>query len=165
MDIYWISMEQRGRLGICARPRGGDWLDDDVRAWKVSGVDVVVSLLTPGEVREVDLGAEPDRCTVHGIAFRAFPITDRGVPEQPADFLALVADLTRAIAAGGRVLVHCRQGIGRSAITAAAVLVLTGETPERALAVVAHARGRPVPDTPEQRAWVEALAAGGREEV
>jgi len=41
-----------GRLGIAARPRGGDWLIDELRSWRKAGVHVVVSLLTPDEERD-----------------------------------------------------------------------------------------------------------------
>ena len=43
--IYWIDDFESGRLGIMPRPRGGDWLEDEIRSLKVSGVDAVVSLL------------------------------------------------------------------------------------------------------------------------
>ena len=36
------------------RPRGGDWLEDEIQAWRRSGVGVVVSLLTPDEIADYD---------------------------------------------------------------------------------------------------------------
>ena len=44
-DLYWIVGPWRGRLAIAARPRGGDWLDDELSGWRQAGIDVVVSLL------------------------------------------------------------------------------------------------------------------------
>src|SRR5262249_30239083 len=43
---------------------------------------------------------------------------------------------------------------GRSSLVAACVLASCGERPEAALERIARARGRPVPDTAEQREWV-----------
>ena len=40
-----------GRLAIVPRPRGGDWLEDEVRAWREAGVDIVVSALEADEER------------------------------------------------------------------------------------------------------------------
>jgi protein-tyrosine phosphatase len=57
------------------------------------------------------------------------------------------------------VLVHCRQGIGRAALIAASVLAENGESPDAAFARIQQARGRPVPDTEEQRNWVRRFAA------
>ena len=42
------------------RPRGGDWLTDELRDLAVAGLDVLVSLLSAAEVAELDLGAEAD---------------------------------------------------------------------------------------------------------
>lgn len=50
---------------------------------------------------------------------------------------------------------HCRAGIGRSAIIAASLLALNGTDVDLAFKLVTEARGCPVPDTPEQKKWVE----------
>ena len=58
VTIYWIENPTQGRIGIMPRPRGGDWLEDEVRSLQRSGVDVVVSLLERHEVEELDLQEE-----------------------------------------------------------------------------------------------------------
>ncbi len=63
-----------------ARPRGGDWLADEICAWRNANVDVVVSLLTPAEQDELGLGDESSLCQDQQLVFRAFPISDRGIP-------------------------------------------------------------------------------------
>jgi hypothetical protein len=30
VDIYWINIPGDGKLGIIPRPRGGDWLEDEI---------------------------------------------------------------------------------------------------------------------------------------
>jgi protein-tyrosine phosphatase len=50
--------------------------------------------------------------------------------------------------------VHCRQGIGRSGMIAAAVPVKHGSAPDDSIRPIRDARGLPVPETPEQRDWV-----------
>lgn len=37
-EIYWVPGPWPGRLGIIPRPRGGDWLGDEVRSWRASGL-------------------------------------------------------------------------------------------------------------------------------
>jgi len=49
-------------------------------------------------------------------------------------------------------------GVGRAALVAASVLVILGMPVATAWAQIEQARGCPVPDTPEQRAWVEQFA-------
>ena len=49
---YPIAGSWPGRLVILARPRGGDWLEDEVRNWAELGLDAVVSLLTADETAE-----------------------------------------------------------------------------------------------------------------
>ncbi len=56
------------------------------------------------------------------------------------------------------MVIHCRQGIGRASLMAACVLLLHGAGADEAFKRIEEARGRPVPDTPEQRAWVARLA-------
>ena len=162
--VYWIPGPHRGlgRLGISPRPRGGDWLDGEVRAWKSEGVDLVVSLLTNEEARELDLDAEEAVCREHGIDFRSFAIPDRGLPASTAVAIELAAGLAAAVREGKSVVVHCRQGIGRSGIIAAATLVALGRRPDEALVEVERARGRPIPDTEEQRDWVLGLRTDRR---
>ena len=153
-EVYWVPGPWRGRLGIVPRPRGGDWLGDEVRSWRESGLDVVTSLLTPDEVAEFDLQEEASRSRQEGLEFYAFPIPDRGVPRSRVDFAQAVRGLEKALTSGKNVAVHCRQGIGRSSLMIASLLAAAGEEPDRAFHRIEQARGRTVPDTDEQREWV-----------
>ena len=57
-DIYWIPGPWAGRLAILARPRGGDWLVDEIEGWRDAGVQVIVSLLSEEETTELGLADE-----------------------------------------------------------------------------------------------------------
>ena len=151
---YWIDTGHAGRLAILPRPRGGDWLPDEVGAWARAGIDVVVSLLEPQEVIDLELTDEERVATAGGIQLVSLPVPDRGVPESRSAVAGLAATLAESIVAGRRVGLHCRQGVGRSALLAACVLAVLGVDPATALARIATARGLPVPETPEQRQWV-----------
>ena len=163
--LYEIEGPWQGRLAIASRPRGGEWLEDDVRALRAAGVDVLVSLLSGPEVVELGLAAEQALAQSQGIEFVSFPIEDRGVPRvAPTEELqACIADL---LAEGKTVAVHCRSGIGRSTIVVAPVLAIAGVPLDVAFRRIEEARGLSVPDTPEQKAWVETFvkqALGARE--
>ena len=157
-EINWIHGLPKGRLGIAPRPRGGDWLDDEVASWRASGVDCVISALTPAEEVELDLSAEEVVCREHGLQFVSFPIPDRGVPASPSALRSVLVKVTKDLAAGRTVLVHCRQGIGRASLIASSALTATGEGPDLAFARIQRARGCSVPDTEEQRNWVRRFA-------
>jgi protein-tyrosine phosphatase len=158
-EVYWVPGPWPGRLGIVPRPRGGDWLADEVQSWRAAGLDVIVSLLTPGEVTELELQNEEACCREQGLEFHAFPIADRGVPESRAEMAKLISSLEHALEMGKSVAIHCRQGIGRSALVTASLLVSAGEEPDKAFRGIEKTRGTPVPETDAQRKWVAELAS------
>ena len=161
-DPYWIEGSWGGRLAIVARPRGGDWLDEEVRSWRCSGLDVVLSLLTPDEIVELDLTQEETQCEANEIQFLSFPIVDRGVPLSRKATSDLARELGQILYDGKRVGIHCRQGIGRSALIAACLLVSTGVDKDDAFQRISAARGHSVPDTVEQKEWVAKFAQEGQ---
>jgi protein-tyrosine phosphatase len=157
-DLFPIPTPYPGRLAVAPRPRGGDWLDDEMAGWRAAGAELVVSLLTTGEMAEFNLEGEAAAATASGMRFAGFPIPDRGVPGSRDRFREVVSEVARELAAGHGVVVHCRQGIGRAALVAVGVLVAAGLDPGEAVSRVSAARGRPVPETPAQRRWLDEFA-------
>jgi protein-tyrosine phosphatase len=156
--LYWIETPAAGRLAISARPRGGDWLEDEIEGWREQGIDVVVSLLTASENAELELKDEGQFSKARDLRFVSFPIEDRNVPKSAAKLQELAAQINSEIQQGKNVAVHCRQGIGRSSLVSAAVLVAAGEDLDKALKSISDARGLEVPETSEQRRWLEQFA-------
>jgi hypothetical protein len=149
--IYWIDAPKAGRLAIMPRPRAGDWLEDEIAGWKEAGIDTVVSLLEREEIAELGLGPEAELCGAKSMEFVSFPIPDRGVPASPRDARVVIGLLCTSLTAGKAVAVHCRAGIGRSALVAACVLTRSGYDASDALTMIADSRGVSVPDTDGQR--------------
>lgn len=158
VKIHWISGVECGRLGIMPRPRGGDWLEDEIQSLKASGVEAVVSLLERQEIIELNIAKEQVLCEANGISYLSFPIPDRNVPASKIEALNFARSLSNYVREGKSVVIHCRQGIGRSALIAACVLALGDLSVDEAFQKIEDARGCSVPDTPEQRAWVVRLA-------
>ncbi|MGJ4881680.1 MULTISPECIES: protein-tyrosine phosphatase family protein [unclassified Bradyrhizobium] len=152
--LHRIDLPTAGRLAIAARPRAEDWLAEDIAAWVGEGIAVVVSLLEPAEVHDLGLQREAALCQSHGMAFVSFPIPDRGLPESRSVALQLAHDLAARLTDGQTVLIHCRAGIGRSAVIAACVMIRLGIDGAEAFDRIAAARGVRVPDTEDQREWV-----------
>lgn len=152
---YVIEGPWPGQLAIVPRPRGGDWLEDEIAEWKKAGLEVVVSALTPDEIESMELGEEQAAGQRHGVEVLSLPIPDRGTPESPGASKKMFHQLGKLLSNGKHIGIHCRQGIGRSAMLAVALLILAGVSPEEAWKRVAAARGCSVPDTAEQKAWVD----------
>jgi protein-tyrosine phosphatase len=154
--IHWIDAVGPGRLGIMGRPQGADRLPAEVRSWAVLDVHTVVTLLEPTEADELGLHDERVLCALCGIECISFPVPDHGVPTAAAPFFALAAGLAALVANGSTVVIHCRAGIGRSALLAAAVLVRSGVPAEDVFECLTRARGVLVPETLEQETWLHA---------
>ena len=156
---FWVTGPWQGRLGIVPRPRGAEWLDDETRAWHQAGIDVVVSLLEPDEQADLDLTSESTSAAASGLSFRAFPIPDRGVPTSREAVAQLADEIVDALRSGKTVVVHCRQGIGRSAMMVAAALIAGGLSAETAINVISQSRGLDMPETQAQRQWISDFSA------
>lgn len=156
-DLFWIPGPWRGRLAVVTRPRGGDWIEDEAAGWRRAGLNTVVSLLENEEAAQLQLDHERDAAESKGIDFISFPIPDRGVPASVPAAVSLLRKIVATLEQGKRVAVHCRQGVGRSGLIAAGVLISSGMGIEKAIDVVSTARGVTVPETPAQLEWLHHL--------
>jgi Polymorphic toxin system, DSP-PTPase phosphatase len=111
-ELYRIERIDPGALSIMARPRGGDWLTDEIRAWQEAGVDVIVSLLTLEEQTELGLDEEASLCAQHQLVFWSLPIPDRALPGDASAADRLIEEILAALNAGKHVAVHCRMALG-----------------------------------------------------
>jgi protein-tyrosine phosphatase len=158
INLYWVTGTGPLHLATMPCPRGGEWLETDMRALQAECVDILVSLLTAQEIKELDLSQEPELCRNHGIEYRSFPIPDRDVPPSFPLVLDFTRKLERELSAGKAIAIHCRVGIGRSSLLAACVLVVNGKSAIDAFNQIRQARGCHVPDTGAQFDWVEEFA-------
>jgi hypothetical protein len=79
---------------------------------------------------------------------------DFWIPLDHADALDGLREALRRAAAGERVEVACRGGVGRTGTALAALAVLDGLTPEEALAWVRRSYHPRAVETPWQRRWL-----------
>jgi hypothetical protein len=89
-DLFWIPGPWRGRLAVVTRPRGGDWLEDEVTGWRRADLDIVISLLEIDEAAHLELARERETAEANGVRFVSFPIPDRGVPASIPDAISLI---------------------------------------------------------------------------
>jgi len=156
LTIYEIPTGGPARIATMARPAGDAYLPDEMDKLAQHGVTDLVSHLTEMEIYALGLEDEGDVCTGAGMRFHHYPIGDGGLPSQP-EYDFFVDSLVPVLQRGGFIVVHCRGGIGRSSITAAALLIRMGMAPGDAVKAIAHARGFPIPDTMEQYDFIMSL--------
>ncbi|MBI4473312.1 MAG: dual specificity protein phosphatase family protein [Acidobacteria bacterium] len=158
-ELHWVDGPWTGKLAVAARPRGGEWLYDELADWWRKGVHTIFSLLTPEEEQDLDLVHEKRETQALGMTFRSFPIPDRQVPDSETRLAKALEKLDNELASGTNVVLHCRQGIGRSGLVAACLLITKGLDAKAAITRLSAARGVPVPETTEQRRWIEHFAS------
>ncbi len=157
--IHWIDGPWPGKLAIAACPRGGDWLSAELGYWRCDSVDTIVSLLTLDEQDELSLSEEGTKARSLGMHFVSLPIRDRQVPDSESEVEAVVRDLDAELSGRRNVVVHCHHGIGRSGLLAACLLMNRGHSPDAAMRLVSEARGTSIPETAEQKQWIERYAS------
>ena len=153
-SIFWISRYPPPALAIVLCPQGGRRLRDDLLAIRHSGIQTLVSLLEEEEACSYDLAKEGQLAKQLDLQFLSHPLPDHSTPPDRGAFRAFVSGLADRLRAGEQIGVHCLGSIGRSTVTAACALIEFGWEPAAALAAIKSARGRPVPDTEEQRKWI-----------
>jgi len=153
-ELYWVRDIAPLRLAVMPRPRGDDWLREEVSGWVQCRIDTVVSLLQSGESRELGLRDEAALCLEHAIQFVSFPIPDRGTPSSIPATAELVHDLVTQLRSGRGVAVHCRAGIGRTGILGACILLRLGVPLPEVFPMLSRSRTLPMPDTQAQLDWV-----------
>jgi protein-tyrosine phosphatase len=153
-EPYWIPTDTTGRLAIVARPRGGDWLEVDVKHWKRSGLHRIVSLLEPAEAEDLELANEAEILEEESLEPVSLSIPDRGIPGDADAFADAVAETAAALQAGTNIGIHCRQSVGRAGLFASSILVALGASSSEAIRRVSAARGVAVPETAAQAQWL-----------
>ena len=137
-----------GTLALCAVPTGADART----ALTAFAPALVISMTEPDELQSLGAGDLPDWLAAQGILWRGFPIPDFGTPPPRADWAALARDAASILDTQGRVLLHCRGGLGRSGMVALRLMIEAGENADTALTCLRAARPGAV-ETKAQEHW------------
>ncbi|WP_311136007.1 protein-tyrosine phosphatase family protein [Salipiger aestuarii] len=147
-----------GILALSALPGGdGDLAGDlqHVSDWQPS---VVLALVTADELAAA--GARDFGVFVadHGARWEHLPIRDFGIPDDVFEqrWTGVSRVIHNVLEGGGRVLVQCRGGCGRSGMVVLRLMTEAGEAPGDALARLRSVRPCAV-ETQEQMTWAMAI--------
>ncbi|MDF1792818.1 MAG: dual specificity protein phosphatase family protein [Thalassobaculaceae bacterium] len=140
-----------GRLAIAPLPRAEQDFDE-IRAWSA---DLVLSLVEDEEAERAGMPNLAEAFKRVGIAIIRAPIVDYGNPDEAFEsgWRNHRRQALDVLESGGKVLVHCRGGRGRSGTIAAALLIAGGMAPADAIALVRQSRPAAI-ETAGQEAWL-----------
>ena len=132
--IYALPVDL-GILALAPQPGGGGRYNDDLahlRDWRPA---LVMSLTTRLEMAAAGATGLGQELRDMGTRWIHLPIPDFGIPDPGIEerwHTASNAALA-ALRGGGRVLIHCRGGCGRSGMAVLRLMIEAGEDPDSAL--------------------------------
>lgn len=137
-----------GKIGVTFCPGkhqpeafSGCWRRDlisDLDVIEIWGANVVVTLVEDHELEALNVPALGIEVRARGLAWLHLPIVDNWIPGAAfeASWNAEAPGLHAVLDRGGRVLVHCKGGLGRAGTIAARLLIERGASPQDAIAAV-----------------------------
>lgn len=142
-----------GMGALCPLPSGPQ-ARAALRAWQP---DLVITMTPAAELAALDCADLPEWLGSCGIGWAAMPVADFGAPGDDICWRSLSERAHALLDSGGRVLVHCRGGCGRSGMILLRLMTERGEEAQAALARLRAARPCAV-ETEGQMAWAVAGA-------
>jgi len=158
LRIDWIDEKftTNGKIGMTLLPGRKDYgrnLKDDLKAMKKQGVTHVLTLLTHNEFGRYGVDDLLEEYKTAGFTSRYFPILNQGV-SSISNMAEIVQWTTEILKEGGKIMLHCVGGLGRSGLVAASYLVTQGLSPQESIEEVRRARSPRAIESAHQEEFV-----------
>lgn len=147
--------DRHSNTGIWERDLEADM--ESIRAW---GTTCLVTLMEDHEFDQLGVRQLPFKAQELGLTWFHIPIRDVSIPDFRFHerWSGIGLRLMKVLFEGGRVVVHCRGGLGRSGIVAALLLIEAGMNSRSAVDMVREARPGAI-ETVQQEAYVRGYRA------
>lgn len=166
LRIDWL--DEPARVGLTFAPgqhrkstRGYEWARDlelDLQELKRKGVTMLVGLLEDHELSRFKLSELYGRASELGLAVKRLPIPDGGIPAKRSEVEQLLSAIEEHEAAGGRIVIHCMGGIGRTGTIAGCYLARRGLPYETILSTLVRVRQDPLcPENDAQKRYIRSF--------
>jgi|GEM_PF-1505209 len=123
-----FSIEQfDSELLIGARPRSGEWLESELKSWKVQGIQSVVSCLTTKESLQYQLAPLGVLTSNLGIEFESMPVDPDPSSLVPELIIKYSYELSSVLRKSGeKLFLFCSNGTERSVLLGVSSLGVLG---------------------------------------
>jgi ADP-ribosyl-[dinitrogen reductase] hydrolase len=120
----------------------GQSLEDDLKVIRDWGATALVSLIDFYEMKMLGVEDLPEKTIAAGLLWLHLPIGNLGVPDEQFErkWQERIPLLRRMLGEGQRIVLHCREGNGRTGIVAARLLIETGMEASQAIRSVMKVR-------------------------
>ncbi|MBI2992714.1 MAG: cyclin-dependent kinase inhibitor 3 family protein [Gammaproteobacteria bacterium] len=171
-----VSVPGGGMIGMsmCPGMRNGNFfaladpegLYADLGAFSRWGAAALVTLMEFDELGSYGIGNLPELAVRAGLRHMHLPIPDMDVPDAGFEqaWIDAGAELRDVLRSGGRIVLHCLAGLGRTGTIASRLLVELGMEPESAICAVRAARPGTIQTIAQER-YVRRCAASSRQNV
>lgn len=179
IKVSWILKAEKeghegtGAIGCCHAPGkvvkngrdGATWQRDlkkDLHHLKEThGVTVLICLLDLYELRSIGIHDLPEACKTAGLDFVQYPIVEMAAPKDLESAVNLVQSVCNLYTSGGKIVFHCRGGVGRAGMLAACSCIELGvaSTAKHAIQLVRKRRCPQAVESARQEKFVDAYAA------
>lgn len=168
LRIDVVTVPTGGQIGITFCPgkhqhhaMTGSWERDlmtDLQAIQTWGATAVVTLIEDHEFTALGIDDLGQSVNALGIAWYHLPIPDMQAPSEAWEsrWLSSGPRIRRILNGGGRVVVHCKGGLGRAGTVAARLLIEFGQSPDEAIGCVRTARPGAI-ETDQQERYLRQL--------
>jgi ADP-ribosyl-[dinitrogen reductase] hydrolase len=152
LEVAEVKVPSGGAVGLTFCPGkcapslfGSPWqreLAADLDAVKGWGAAIVVTLVEQHELESLGVLKLGQEVQARGMRWLHLPIVDVSTPSAKfeSEWSSAVGELTAVLNAGGKVLVHCKGGLGRAGTVASLLLVETGDAADDAIRKVRAVR-------------------------
>jgi ADP-ribosyl-[dinitrogen reductase] hydrolase len=163
LRIAELALQTGGSIGITFCPGkcgpslfGHMWtrdLDADLNAIERWGAGIILTLVEGFELEALGVVALGEKVKSRGMHWVHLPIVDVSVPSAAFErqWREELPELLATLEHGGKVLVHCKGGLGRAGMVAAFLLIDSGERPGAAIRKVREVRPGAIETAAQER--------------